>query len=107
MDKNLRNTQRFTLSLPIHLSFGTQITLLGQIKDLSFKSAFINIKSSSINMAPHDDLTFCIENLPHNIEGNIEGSARISRVSPGDGIAIYFDPARCAIIVKKDGECND
>ncbi len=87
---NQRNTQRVDLIIPIHLSFGSQITLLGQIKDISLKSAFITIKSSSIHMDIHDDLLFSIENLPNNPEAKIHGSARISRVAPGEGIAIYF-----------------
>ncbi|MBF0490065.1 MAG: PilZ domain-containing protein [Candidatus Omnitrophica bacterium] len=89
MYKNQRHSERFNLILPIQLSFGTQITLKGEIKDLSLKSAFIIIKSS-IHMAPNDELKFCIDNLP-NIEGGIEGTAVISRVVPGEGIAIYFD----------------
>ncbi len=90
MYQNQRNSQRYPVILPILLSFGTQITLQGQLKDLSLKSAFINVKSSSIHMAIHDDLTFVVEKLPNGIEGTIEGAARISRVAPGDGIAVYF-----------------
>ena len=89
MPKNHRETQRFNLSIPIHLIFGSQITLLGQIKDLSLKSAFINIKSS-IHMALNDELKFNIGNLPGNLDSCIQGSARISRVAVGEGIAIYF-----------------
>ena len=89
-ENNQRNTQRVAASFPINLSFGSQITLVGQIKDLSLKSAFINVRSNSIHMAIHDELTFCITNLPNNIEGSIEGSARISRIAPGEGIAIFF-----------------
>jgi hypothetical protein len=89
MFNNQRNTQRINVFLPIQLSFGTQIVLQGQMKDLSAKSTFVIIKSS-IHMECNDDLTFLIENLPNNIEGSIQGSARISRVVPGEGIAIYF-----------------
>ena len=89
MLQNNRDTQRFNLSIPIHLIFGSQITLLGQIKDLSLKSAFINVKSS-IHMALHDELKFNIANLPGNIDSCIQGSARISRLAVGEGIAIYF-----------------
>lgn len=89
MSQNQRNLQRFPVTLPINISFGSQITLQGQIKDLSLKSAFINIRSS-IHMAQNDELNFAIEKIPNNSEGRIEGSARISRIVVGEGIAIYF-----------------
>ena len=89
MANNQRITQRFNLSLPIQLIFGSQITLAGQIKDLSLKSAFITVKSS-IHMATNDELEFAIPNLPADPKAVIQGSARISRVAAGEGIAIYF-----------------
>ena len=89
MINNQRNTQRVNLSIPIQLIFGTQITLNGQVKDLSLKGAFINIKSS-VHMATSDELKFIIANLPGNADTCIQGTARISRVAPGEGIAIYF-----------------
>ena len=87
MANNQRQANRVPVSLPIKLMFGSQITLLGQIKDLSQNSAFVNIRSSAIHMASNDELNFAIE--PHP-EVCIQGSARISRVNVGDGIAIYF-----------------
>ena len=89
MYKNQRESQRIAMSIPIQLSFGTQIILLGQIKDLSLKSAFVKVKSS-ICMAPHDELNFAVEISESNPQGRIQGSARISRVTVGEGIAIYF-----------------
>ncbi len=85
---NNRSTERFPASLSINLMFGTQITLKGQIRDLSLKSAFILVRSS-ISMDVNDGLSFSIEN-PNNAEASIQGSATISRVSIGEGIAIYF-----------------
>jgi len=79
---NHREAPRVSSALPVNLIFGSQITLLGQVKDLSLKSAFIRVKSS-IHMAIHDELEF-------NINSSIQGFARISRVAPGEGIAIYF-----------------
>ena len=90
MQNNNRNLQRFSFSVPIQLSFGSQITLLGQLKDLSSKSAFINIRSSSIHMDLNDELQFSIANDKGEFDGSIQGTARISRVSAGEGIAIYF-----------------
>ena len=87
---NQRQAPRIAVSLPIKLKFGTQITLQGQIKDLSSNSAFVNIRSSAIHMASNDELNFAIEPHAENPQGLIEGSARISRVNVGDGIAIYF-----------------
>lgn len=89
MPQNQRNIQRVSVTLPIQLIFGTQITLKGQVKDLSLKSAFVIVKAS-IYMAPNDELSFIIESLPDNPDGRIQGLARISRIAPGEGIAIYF-----------------
>lgn len=86
---NNRSSQRFPLVIPVDLIFGTQITLKGQVKDLSLKSAFINVRSS-ISMDTHDELEFSITGIPNNADAAIKGIARISRVSPGEGIAIYF-----------------
>jgi hypothetical protein len=84
-----RYVQRVNFSHPIQVSFGSQIALQGVIRDISSKSIFILIRSSSIHMAMNDKLDFLIENVP-NIGGAIKGSARISRIAPGEGIAIYF-----------------
>ena len=87
--KNQREAQRVEVNIPIRLSFGTQIVLAGQLKDISLKSAFVKVKSS-ICMAPNDELNFAIECTTDNPDGRVRGSARISRVIPGEGIAIYF-----------------
>ncbi len=86
---NQRKTQRVGLSLPIQISFGSQITLTGQIKDLSLKSAFIVIKSS-IYMQLNDEISFAIQYPSDSPAENVQGSARISRLAIGEGIAIYF-----------------
>ena len=88
-NNNQRDTQRLSLSIPIDLIFGTQITLRGQIKDISLKGAFINIKGG-VHMALHDKLEFIIKDIPGSADACIQGTARISRVTPGEGIAIYF-----------------
>jgi hypothetical protein len=88
MHQDQRNTQRVNVTHPIQISFGSQIVLQGQLKDLSLKSAFVILKGS-VHMAANDQLAFLIENIP-NIPGSIKGSARISRIIPGEGIAIYF-----------------
>jgi hypothetical protein len=87
MYNNNRTAPRVNISLPIHLSFGSQITLKGQIKDISLESIFVLVKSS-VPMTLHDELEFQID--PGNQEAGISGKARISRVAPGEGIAIYF-----------------
>ena len=87
-NNNQRDTQRLSLSIPIDLMFGTQITLRGQVKDLSPKGAFVLIKSS-VHMATSDELEFNIS-VPGNADACIHGTARISRVAPGEGIAVYF-----------------
>ncbi len=89
MSNNSRCSPRFGFNMPVHLSFGSQITLQGQVKDLSLKSAFVNVKSS-VHMDVNDELTFNIGRLTDEAHNRIQGQARISRVAKGEGIAIYF-----------------
>lgn len=86
---NKRQNQRFTSSFPIQLNIGTQITLQGQLRDLSLKSAFIKMKES-IFMQPNDELNFIIRRSLEDMSDCVQGQARISRIAAGEGIAIYF-----------------
>ncbi len=86
---NQRQTTRTISSLPVKLMFGTQITLEGQLKDLSLKSAFIKIKES-IFMQPNAEIDFSIQRSHNGVQESVEGSGRISRIAAGEGIAIYF-----------------
>ena len=86
---NQRQTQRVPAGLPIQISYGSQITIQGTLKDLSLKSAFIVIKNS-IYMQMNDEISFAILRAPQSTEIIVQGMARISRISPGEGIAIYF-----------------
>lgn len=83
-----RSLDRYSYKNSIQLSFGSQITITGQIRDLSSKSAFVNVKSM-IHLAQNDKLEFSFASTLKP-DTYIKGSAHISRVSPGDGIAIYF-----------------
>ena len=85
MSKNQRENQRFAVSFPIQLKFGSQITLQGEVKDISAKSAFVKIKGS-VHMQTHDELEFEIK---RSLDA-VKGWARISRVAAGEGIVIYF-----------------
>ncbi len=87
--RNQRETQRAALSFPIQISLGTQITLQGQLKDLSLKSAFVKIKTN-IYLQNNDEISFAIQCASTNPEESVQGLARISRIAAGEGIAIYF-----------------
>jgi hypothetical protein len=87
--KNQRQTQRVPVNLTIKMSFGSQVTLTGRIKDLSLKSAFILVKSS-VHMDMNDEISFVIEHPADSTQQGVQGQARISRVAAGEGIAIYF-----------------
>ncbi len=86
---NKRQNQRSQANFPIQLMVGTQITLQGQLRDLSSKSAFIQLKES-IYMQPNDEIDFIIWCSIDNMDECVQGRARISRISAGEGIAIYF-----------------
>lgn len=83
---NQRQSSRASSSLPIQISIDSQITLKGELKDLSLKSAFIRVKTS-VYIQTHDEVDFTIQLSPTDL---IKGSAHISRISPGEGFAIYF-----------------
>ncbi len=83
---NQRESRRAVVSLPIVLKFGTQISLQGELKDISAKSAFVKVKGS-VHMEMNDALEFEIK---HTADIIIKGWARISRLAAGEGIVIYF-----------------
>ncbi len=86
---NQRQVQRTALSLPVRVSFGSQITVQGQLKDISLKSAFVCLRGN-VYMQAHDEISFVIQRSLSDAEALIEGLARISRIAAGEGIAIYF-----------------
>ncbi len=88
-NKNQRQNQRVQVNLTVKISFGSQVTLTGRIRDLSPKSAFIVIKAG-VHMQLNDELAFVIDHPLGPTHRGAEGTARISRVSAGEGIAIYF-----------------
>lgn len=87
---NNRQFPRIIVSLPILLKIDAQITLTGQIKDLSIKSAFVRIKSS-VHMAVNDEFYFTIQTTTTPDGPVIEGKAHISRIVKEEGIGIYFE----------------
>ena len=84
-----RQESRVGLELPVQISVGSQLILQGMLKDISAKSAFIIMKSS-VYLQNNDEVGFSIRLSPDNDTDLIEGSARISRISVGEGMAIYF-----------------
>lgn len=86
---NQRQNPRVPVNLTAKISFGSQVTLTGRIRDLSLKSAFILIKGG-VHMQLNDEITFTIDPLETAQQPAVSGLARISRVSAGEGIAIYF-----------------
>lgn len=86
---NQRLNQRVPVNLTVKISFGSQVTLTGRVKDLSLKSAFIVIKGG-VHMQLNDEIAFVIESPEGSTLQGVNGLARISRVSAGEGIAVYF-----------------
>ncbi len=100
MSNNRRNTNRIQANLPIEIYVDSQITVQGTVKDISTQSAFIAMKSS-IFMQVNDELKFSMKLSLNGNEERIGGVAKISRISPGEGIAIYFtrmEPAAMALL---------
>ena len=84
-----RRELRVGSELLARISIGSQLTIQGKLKDLSIKSAFITIKAS-IYLQLNDEVGFAIQVSPDNVSDVIQGLARISRIVPGEGLAIYF-----------------
>jgi len=84
-----RRDPRVNSEFPVRISIGSQITVQGYLKDLSLNSAFIRIKNN-IFLKTGDELGFAIQASPEDTDALVEGVARISRIVPGEGLAIYF-----------------
>jgi hypothetical protein len=87
--QNQRQDPRVTAMLPIQINIGSQVSLQGQLKDLSLKSAFVRIKAS-VYLQVNDQLEFEIPLSADSDGESILGSGSISRIAAGEGFAIYF-----------------
>ncbi|NTV30337.1 MAG: PilZ domain-containing protein [Candidatus Omnitrophica bacterium] len=84
-----RQDQRVDVALPAMISVGSQLSLQGTLRDLSLKSAFITMKSS-VYLQMNDEVGFAFQCTPGDDSDILQGKARISRISVGEGLAIYF-----------------
>ena len=84
-----RGQPRAVVDLPATISVGTQISVNGQLKDISLNSAFIKIKST-IYLNVNDEIGITIQCSSNDASELIQGMARISRIVPGEGFAVYF-----------------
>ena len=86
--KEQRNESRVNSQLPIQINIGIQFSLQGHLQDLSLKGALVKIKNS-VFINANDEFGFNIGELSKKDE-LITGQARVSRLLPGEGFAIYF-----------------
>jgi hypothetical protein len=84
-----RKEMRVGLELPALINIGSQISLQGKLKDLSFKSAFI-VMQSNVYLKTNDEVGFVIQCSSSSETDLIQGMARVSRIAVGEGMAIYF-----------------
>ena len=84
-----RGQQRVNVEFPATISVGSQLTVNGQIKDISLSSAFVKIKNN-IYLDVNDEIKITIQCIPNDASIQIQGLARISRMVPGEGFAVYF-----------------
>jgi len=84
-----RGQPRVSVEFPATISVGSQISVKGQLKDLSLNSAFVRIKNN-IYLNVNDEIGINIQCLFNDVPAEIEGTARISRIVPGEGFAVYF-----------------
>lgn len=84
-----RSQPRINVEFPVVINVGSQITVKGQLKDLSLGSAFIRMKNN-IYLTINDEIGINIQMLQEDESETIQGMARISRMVPGEGFAVYF-----------------
>jgi hypothetical protein len=84
-----RGQPRISLDLPATISVGSQLSVKGQLKDLALNSAFVKIKNM-LYLSVNDEIGITIESSANDVSVQIQGMARISRIVPGEGFAVYF-----------------
>ena len=84
-----RGQPRINVEFPATISIGSQLTVRGQLKDLSLSSAFVKIKNN-IYLNINDEIGIAIQNSADDATILFQGLARISRIVPGEGFAVYF-----------------
>ncbi len=84
-----RRDVRVSVDFPVKLSIGTQLTVEGRLRDLSAKSAFIRVRHS-VFLSMNDEVGVAIQCSATNADDVVQGRARISRIDPGEGVAVYF-----------------
>jgi hypothetical protein len=84
-----RGQPRINVELSATISVGSQLTVKGQLKDISLSSAFIKIKNN-IYLNINDEIGIAIQCSSNDASVMIQGQARISRIVPGEGFAVYF-----------------
>lgn len=84
-----RGEPRVNVEFPATISVGSQLTVKGQLKDISLNSAFIKIKNN-IYLNINDEIGITIQCSSEDASVQIQGMARISRIVPGEGFAVYF-----------------
>jgi hypothetical protein len=84
-----RGQPRVSLEIPATITVGTQISVKGHLKDLSLTSAFVRIKNM-LYLTVNDEIGIIIQSSSNGENIEIQGTARISRIVPGEGFAVYF-----------------
>ena len=87
--KDQRKDARVNSELPAVVSIGSQLSLQGQLKDLSLKSAFVRIKNS-VFIQSGDEIGLTIGSSSSGSDEGIQVLARVSRIVGGEGFAVYF-----------------
>ena len=87
--QNRRKERRVNSSLPVELKIDEQVTVTGMLKNISPRSAFVQLRES-VYMQMHDELQFFIKRAGNDASRTIRGRGRVTRIAAGEGIGIYF-----------------
>ncbi len=84
-----RKEQRVAVTAKIKISIGTQLTVEGQIKDITLNSAFITMRNN-IYLNSNDTISYEFE---VTLDGKLcifKGNAYVTRIVKGEGFVISF-----------------
>lgn len=85
-----RQSERVTVvHHSVHLSLAPQLTIFGELKDISLSGAFVRVKNR-IYFENDTPIDFMIKRTKSSTYEWIEGSGIIARIAHKDGIGIRF-----------------
>lgn len=84
-----RKEQRVGIVAKIKISIGTQLTVEGQIKDITLTSVFVSMRNN-IYLNSNDTIQYEFETTVEGKPYVFKGNAYVTRIVKGEGFVISF-----------------